>query len=336
MANRSIRARSWISTCNNPDKHYDDVPQVEGLKHLVYQLEVGDSGTYHWQIYTNWENQKTSKFMAQWMPHTDHRPVTENTRDTVINYCKKEIDYDDRGQPKWAHRIAGPWEFGTSADKRERAGTSDSFQAAVACAKRGRIRHVIMEHPGEFVKHHAGLQKLVAFHAEKRTWKTFVEIHYGDARTGKSRYAFENHPGLYRVNCVGKNPWYDGYDNQDVVLYDEFYGQMCFAELKQIMDRYEMQVPVKQAFANFAPRKIIFTSNTCPTEWYKRLFEKQVHREAFIERIEKVVKYTGNARHHTTEEVDLRKLFEEQDEKDDDDLFEKDDPYAPNLGAPIM
>ena len=99
----------------------------------------------------------------------------------------------------------------------------------------------------------------------------------GPTRTGKSRAArtlsgvhLEN--GVEVANGVYWKPpgeWWDDYDGEHTVVWDEFSGASCaFRTLLRILDSYPLLVPIKGGFAQFRSRRVVFTSNIDPTEWY--------------------------------------------------------------------
>lgn len=67
----------------------------------------------------------------------------------------------------------------------------------------------------------------------------------------------------------GDYEWFDGYNGQEIVLFDDYRGEYPIQLFLKLTDRYAMSVKVKGGFTNWCPRKIYITSNTCPSTWYK-------------------------------------------------------------------
>lgn len=165
-----VQSRWWLSTCNNPEKHYEWLPEHGYLKYAKFQLEIGDTGNYHWQIMTNWDRQVSRGLLSKWMPHTDHRPVTvtDGSVDRVSKYVEKTVDFHDDGNEKWAHRIAGPWELGEPGIDRMKRGTSDRYVEAIEVVKKGRVGEVIEKYSDVYGRFHSGFDKMAAYFASKR------------------------------------------------------------------------------------------------------------------------------------------------------------------------
>jgi hypothetical protein len=77
----------------------------------VYQLEISSTGTYHWQMFSQWKKLTTAKTIDAWMQSADHRPVKMDNG--AEQYCEKEYSKEADGTPAWSHRIAGPWRRGS-------------------------------------------------------------------------------------------------------------------------------------------------------------------------------------------------------------------------------
>lgn len=93
----STQARGWVFTLNNPTAALE-LP--EGARYLVYQKEVGESGTPHFQGYVEFARPKRLGGLKAWLP-TAHFEVRRGTREQARDYARKE-----------ASRVEGPWEFG--------------------------------------------------------------------------------------------------------------------------------------------------------------------------------------------------------------------------------
>lgn len=98
-----------------------------------------------------------------------------------------------------------------------------------------------------------------------------VTVFYGPTGTGKSWAADELAPDAYRLppqQSASGCGWWDAYDGQSTVIIDEFYGQLRWSFMLQLLDRYPLRVESKGGSCEFVGRHLIFTSNKPPWEWY--------------------------------------------------------------------
>lgn len=108
-----------------------------------------------------------------------------------------------------------------------------------------------------------------------------VIVIQGPTGTGKSRYALENFPVAYWKQ---RSNWWDNYQDHETVILDEFYGWIPYDMLLRICDRYPLLVETKGGQTNFVAKKIVFTTNQNPENWYKNVYFKP-----FIRRVTKWV-----------------------------------------------
>lgn len=108
---------------------------------------------------------------------------------------------------------------------------------------------------------------------QQRSWKTEVVVYWGPPGTGKTRRAqFEAGSNAYWLRKpISKNGalWFDGYEGQEVVVIDEFYGWIARDFMQRMCDRYPLMVEIKGSAVHFLSKKVIITSNQDPKDWWK-------------------------------------------------------------------
>lgn len=98
--------------------------------------------------------------------------------------------------------------------------------------------------------------------------KPEVVVLWGPTGVGKSRLARSYQEDFYVKSSLTEK-WWDGYDNQDMVIWDDFRGSdIKFSHLLQLIDGYGAQVQVKGAVIWLKPKKWVFTSSKAPEQWY--------------------------------------------------------------------
>lgn len=152
----------------------------------------------------------------------------------------------------------------------------------------GSLNQIANDHFTDFVRYHRGIVAYKNLNAMQRDWETEVRVYWGETGSGKTSRAFREasepymHPG---------GMWFDGYDGQDHVIFDDFGGsEFKITYLLKLLDRYPMRVPIKGGFVQWKPRIIWITSNIDPNEWYSNARTASVtalfRRFTSIERID--------------------------------------------------
>lgn len=175
----------------------------------------------------------------------------------AVEYCRKEET-----------RVAGPWEHG----KITAQGARTDLHAAVAMVLGGkRPRDIALEEPvlyARFAKNLQALRQELVIAKQRNDIQ--VVLLWGTTRTGKTRMVYDhwNVNDVYRVFDT-KTPWMDGYSDQKIALLDDYgEGMMNIHYLKNLLDRYAMDVPVKGGRVAWNPELIVITSNGPPETWY--------------------------------------------------------------------
>lgn len=134
-----------------------------------------------------------------------------------------------------------------------------------------------------FIRYHRGIERSIQINqwGMERNFKTEVHILFGQTGTGKSHLANQRCAGT-RVYYKPIGKWWDGYDNHESVIIDDFYGWIEFDEMLRICDQYPHKVEVKGSFQQFMAKTIYITSNDNPINWWNKNIYKY---ESFYRRI---------------------------------------------------
>lgn len=252
------RSRAWCFTINNPE----DVaaPQAWPYSYLVYQQEAGEQGTSHLQGYIYTEHPQRLVGMKK-LDARAHWEVAKGTAEQNRVYCTKE-----------AGRLAGPFEFGSLPRQGKRNDLNDLKESLDA----GRpLSEIANTHFTQFLKYSRGIEKYQLLNTKPRDWETKVRVYWGETGVGKTRLCHDKYPTAYwKTKSNGSNNWWDGYINQEIVIIDEFYGWFTWDFILRLLDRYPLSVETKGGAVQFVAKKIIFTSNSHPKEWYPKMVER--------------------------------------------------------------
>ena len=122
---------------------------------------------------------------------------------------------------------------------------------------------------------------------------------YGASGTGKTRgiYAKHNSKDIYRITNYrhGSNAFFDGYQGQDILVFEEFNSQIPIEEMLNYLDIYPLRLPARYNDKTACFTKVYITSNIPLYSQYK---EAQMQRpetwNAFSRRIHKIIEYRSD------------------------------------------
>jgi len=253
------RSRAWVYTLFSTDGN-PQVPDLPGnCQYHVFQYEVcPTTGKTHIQGYLYFQDAKSDKTLEKFLPGAYKQP-RHGTHDEAREYSMKaatRAPAEDGYEP-------GPFEFGQPPAQ----GTRTELSLACQTAQEKGLQAAAQEYPETFVKFHRGLAALLVHTAPPPRVPPKVTVLIGSPGSGKTRYAYDLDPALY-TPMIGNGMWFDGYDGQKTVLFDDFYGEIPYSFLLRLLDRYPLQVPIKGGSAHWTPTHIILTSNKEVTSWY--------------------------------------------------------------------
>lgn len=252
---RTTKFRAFVYTLNNyTDEELQQATDFECQYH-VFGKEVGDSKTPHLQGYIELKSRKSLvslkkiNFLAR--AHIERRMGTQKQ---AIDYCKKDGDVVETGEPR-------------------QQGQRNDLNAMYSLIKEGKKAHEIVEEmPSTYMRFYKAASHVRRIMAKTR--RRFREVRVlcfiGDAGTGKTRRAYADHPDLYKLPVTSSSSlWFDGYEGEDTLLIDDFYGWIRYGTLLRLLDGHPETLPIKGGFVEAEWTTVIITSNKMPSQWYK-------------------------------------------------------------------
>lgn len=236
---------------------FDPIAEWGPTTYAVYQFEVSATGTLHMQVYVEFSTSVRLRTIQSYPGlegcHVERR---RGSSEQAAAYCKKR-------DPSFLY---GYWEFGTIA----RQGRRSDLESVRRDIDEGASElQVAQNHFGSFCRYHRSFSLYRRLSATKRNWPMEILVFYGPTGTGKTRHAYETYPNAY---FQPPGQWFDDYAGEETVIIDEMVGsRFSFRMLLLMCDRYPYKVQVKGSFREFTSRRIVFTSNYHPAEWYGNL-----------------------------------------------------------------
>lgn len=276
---------NWVISMNNPNDEWAEklehflVDHVT-VRYLVGQWEVGEEGTEHWQGYVQFYNKQRASAVQNLFPGAWHKQASgthvENTHYATkpqehcsCKHCVKARQLPNKGRA-YGHeqtRIGEP--VGAEGAKQWKDVWQDIKDGYTDL-------ELADKYEGLWAHAHKAMERYrLLTSARERTWMTKTHVLYGPPGTGKTRKALElagaNAYWVTYGTNVGAPQYYDGYDGQKVVVFDEFFGQIRRQEMCKLADEYPCNVPVRGGCVPWLPELIIITSNCHPDAWWARM-----------------------------------------------------------------
>lgn len=232
-----------------------------------------ETNKFHWQAYAYYKNPRAISAMGK-LFGGDGR-VFASGGDAKENRKYVFGPYSKDGKEKPVNPDAV--EIGTIPEQGKRNDLR-AFDSDIKAGKRG--RDLSVDHLEIRAKYPKLEQTLINEDDEQRAIQMFkdgfcpeVHVRWGEPGTGKSRYVYEKHDAesIYELNLgdgSNKSVWWDGYRGQEVVLINDFDGELGWKYLLRLLDRYPFRMQIKGSHCWRLCKYIYITSNDPPERWY--------------------------------------------------------------------
>jgi len=276
---RAYRGKAWVFTLNNPLHFiYPDVDNwgpLLGVTYVVWQHELGPSGTLHYQGYLELVNRVTLKQLKK-LPGLEsaHFEGRRGSQAEAIAYCQKADT-----------RVDGPYSWGEPAPQ-EQGRRSDLLAVKESVDAGHGVRRLFDDHFPSMVRYGRGIMQYMNLVVAPRDFPSFVLFLVGPSGTGKSTTALLLGSLLGPVYSVparkGSGLYFDGYDpsHHSVMLIDEMDGNRMTPDYFNLLcSPQPCTLPVHQsAGLQMRSRYIIICSNYLPRYWWKNRSVDQVRQ----------------------------------------------------------
>lgn len=256
------RARNYCFTVNAlPStffKHWETCDLPELVTYIVFQKEVApETGHLHVQGYVQLSKALSLKQVQVLLRSKCHLEKAKGSGAQNRAYCSKSES-----------RLDGSSFVERGALKEQGRRTDLEALAERVVAVGAVTAELARENPSAFVRNYRGLQALARITSPPRMRSAPRVVYlYGPPGCGKSRLAHLMWPDAY--SCTDqKEGWFDNYNNESCVIFDDFEGNFPLRPMLKLLDYYPLQLPVKGGFVPVAARTFVFTSNVDPLACY--------------------------------------------------------------------
>jgi len=273
----NFQGKYWCFTINNPtiEQHPPNVwPDVQ---YVIWQHEKGEEGTEHLQGYVCFTKVKRLNWCKAHCVYEAHWAPRMGSHSQAKHYCMKPVEGCDCEHCTSAEgqRLGGPWEHGSDEGISDKQGQRNDLAKAKELLDGGASELELAEECwGPWVRYHKAFERYRKLkHGNVRNWITHVTVYWGAPGIGKSQRArFEAGDSSYWLpQPDGGTVWWDGYDGQEVVVIDEFYGWIKRIMMQRLCDSTPIMVQNKGGSTPFVAKRIIITSNEPPSQWWKNV-----------------------------------------------------------------
>ena len=266
--NENARSRKWQLTINNPLDHGFDHESIKEqllkFKNLIYYCmcdETGEEGTFHTHVYFQCSEGAKFTTVKRRFPKA-HLEYVKGTAQENRDYIRKEGKYLGTVKAETNH-INTFEEYGELPVERKYQ-NSNEYADLLDMMKDGMSTYQIIEECPQYLLQLDKLERaILAIRKEKskNEWRDVVTTYiWGPTGTGKTSYVMNmyGYSNVYRVTDYG-HP-FDGYNGEDIILFDEFHNSLNIHDMKKYLDGYPVEFPARYANKQAMFHRVFLTS----------------------------------------------------------------------------
>ena len=263
---KDTQSRKWQITINNPLDHgftHEKIKEeLNTLKSTLYYCMADESGsTHHTHVYVAFSSAVRFSTMKIHFPEA-HLEIAKGTSEQNRDYIQKSGKWEHDTK----HGTAIPGTFEEHGEiPLERQGARNDLADLYDQIKSGASNFEIMEDNPEHILHLDKIERARLVIKAEEYRNTFRELQvaylWGVTGVGKTRHVMEKYSyrNVYRVSDYD-HP-FDQYEGQDVLLFDEFRGQIKISHMLNYLDGYPLQLPARYANRQACYTKVYLVSN---------------------------------------------------------------------------
>lgn len=276
----SPQSSRWIFTVFDIDTDFRniwDVYKMEVLNYIYTGLETTPTtNRLHFQGFIQFKRQVRRKKVQEvlrckcWC-----NPMKGNYKDNKT-YCSKQKFKDT-----W-------FEFGEFSSQGKR---NDLTLIKEKIKKGVSMYEIADEHFGDYIRYYRGFQKFKNLFDKKYSGgrrDIKVNLIFGKSGSGKTQFVLDKYgdDNVFIMSFSNKSEWWDGYEGESVILFDDYNNNLRIDRLLRLLDRYKCRLPIKGGFSWAKWVEVWITTNLIPDEIHEKA--KPEHRVALFRRINKI------------------------------------------------
>jgi hypothetical protein len=299
------RSRNWILTNNYKDEEpindkelLEYIQNITGLVYTAFQLEQGENGTKHHQIYISFENAKSFDTIKKHFSKAHIEPV-KGTPQQASDYCTKQET-----------RISMAQIYGEIPQQGKRNDMKDIYQMITDGATRKDIREA---YPSQYLRYKNKIESVIDELREEKFKNVFrqLEVRYlvDSPGVGKTRYIMEKYgyENVYRVSNY-KNP-FDSYNGEDVIIFEEFRSSLPIEQMLNFLDGYPLRLPARYNDKVACYTQVYIVSNWDYYQQYEKVRETHLTTAQALDRRISIMGDLETIKKYDNELEEIRNLF---------------------------
>lgn len=299
--NKDSQSKKYLLTLNNSQEkgitHAVIIKTLEdNFKSLIYYCmsdEVGgETKIFHTHVYLLFSSATRFSTVKNQFPtaHIDRsRGTSKENRDYVFKSGKwKDTAKSETNLPE-THI-----EWGELPE--ERQGTRTDLVNLYASIKEGKTNaDILEENPQHLIllNHIDRTRKTVLEEKYRKVWRDVKTTYiFGETGLGKTRCVMDHYgyPNVYRVTDY-KHP-FDSYNQQPVLLFDEYSGQLIIQNMLNYTDGYPLELPCRYSNKQACFERVFIISNLPLSKQYEEIQSGEpAVWEAFLRRINYIYEF---------------------------------------------
>lgn len=246
------RHRAYCFTLNNytmSDEFCCSMISKKAIYMIVGKETCPTTGTPHLQGFIRLKNAMTFNNIKSALPRA-HIVVANGSDAENKAYCSKENNIlIETGTPSEGQ--------GKRTDLKEIAQLIKNKQVS--------IEDIMFDYPDMYLRYSRSFEKMFNAVLVPRSEPPKVFWRWGLAGLGKTRYCIDNHPSHFIKDGT---MWWDGYNQQEAIIIDDFDNQIPYRTLLRMLDRYQYQGQVKGGYVQINSPYIYITCEYPPTTYW--------------------------------------------------------------------
>lgn len=288
---RKKSSRKFQITINNPIEKGYTHQQIKSILNefsLVYAClcdEIGlESGTPHTHIFLITKNGVMFDTVQKRFYGAHIEPARGSNLDNY-NYIRK---IGEKFECKKETNLADTFEEIGTLPKDRKEGSTLSEEIYEMIENDCTINDILKAYPAA-INHISNIERAISLHNTEKVKNIYrnLEVSYiwGKTGTGKTRYVLEKYGYANVLRVTNYKHPFDNYQNQDVILFDEFRSSLPIADMLTYLDGYPINLPCRYADKPAAFTKVYIISNIPIEKQYVEVqkYEPETYK-AFLRR----------------------------------------------------